>query len=119
MQAIMQIIANRISLLMYDPRAARRLRLGVGLTLAVINISVFCVWLPARLQINETWIQANNIWDRCEKGIFLLIDLGLNLYFVYLVQSRLVKGGLEKYRVLFHFNCAMLLVSISMDVGLT
>ncbi|CRK18261.1 hypothetical protein BN1723_006753 [Verticillium longisporum] len=95
---------------------ATRLKWGVFLVLLAINISVFCVWIPARLQISEGIIHANNIWDRIEKGIFLIIDLGLNLTFIYLVRSRLIASGLTKYTVLFRFNLAMICISMSLDI---
>ncbi|KAG7152646.1 hypothetical protein HYQ46_011325 [Verticillium longisporum] len=98
---------------------ATRLKWGVFLVLLAINISVFCVWIPARLQISEGIIHANNIWDRIEKAIFLIIDLGLNLAFIYLVRSRLIAFGLTKYTVLFRFNLAMICISMSLDIMIT
>ncbi|UQC78780.1 uncharacterized protein CLUP02_04257 [Colletotrichum lupini] len=97
-----------------DP--ATRLKWGVFGILLAVNISVFCIWIPARLQINETYIHINEIWDRIEKGIFLLVDAGLNLTFIYLVKSRLIASGLTKYTALFRFNLAMTAVSMSLDV---
>ncbi|KAK7403448.1 hypothetical protein QQX98_010769 [Neonectria punicea] len=98
---IMQIIINRIALLAVSPSTARRLRWSVFGILAVINISVASVWIPARLQINPTWIHVNEIYDRLEKAIFAVMDVGLNLYFVYLVRSSLIEYGLTQY-VIFH-----------------
>ncbi|KAG7138986.1 hypothetical protein HYQ45_004032 [Verticillium longisporum] len=66
--------------------------------------------------ISEGIIHANNIWDRIEKAIFLIIDLGLNLAFIYLVRSRLIAFGLTKYTVLFRFNLAMICISMSLDI---
>lgn len=114
----MQIIVNRIAILMPIPAQATRLKWGVFGILLAVNISVFCIWIPARLQINETYIHINEIWDRIEKGIFLLVDAGLNLTFIYLVKSRLIASGLTKYTALFRFNLAMIAVSMSLDVGL-
>ena len=116
-QVIMQIIINRIRLLMVVKKNATRLKWAVFFILALINISVFVIWIPARLQISPRWIHINNIWDRCEKGIFLLIDLCLNLYFIYLVRNGLIANGLTKYIPLFRFNLAMIGVSMAMDVS--
>jgi hypothetical protein len=113
----MQIIINRIRLLMVVKKNATRLKWAVFFILALINISVFVIWIPARLQISPRWIHINNIWDRCEKGIFLLIDLCLNLYFIYLVRNGLIANGLTKYIPLFRFNLAMIGVSMAMDVS--
>jgi hypothetical protein len=60
-------------------------------------------------------IALNNIWERIEKSLFLVIDSGLNLYFLYLVRYRLIADGLVKYWRLFYFNAAIALVSLSMD----
>lgn len=87
------------------------------LLIGAINISVFIIWMPARLQISSHWIYLNDIWDRVEKGIFLLIDLGLNLYFIYIVRSELIGHGLKKYWNLYWFNVGMIFVSISLDVS--
>ncbi|KAM0352894.1 hypothetical protein ACHAPU_001777 [Fusarium lateritium] len=113
---IMQIIVNRIALLHVSPTIIRRLKWGIFAILAAINVSVFCIWLPARLQINQTYVDINTIWDRIEKGIFAVIDLALNFYFVYLVRSTLISYGLTKYVVLYRFNLVMVVVSISMDI---
>ncbi|QGI69017.1 hypothetical protein CEK26_012975 [Fusarium fujikuroi] len=114
---IMQIIVNRIALLHVSPTIVRRLKWGIFVILALINVSVFCIWIPARLQISQTYIDINNVWDRIEKGIFAVIDLALNFYFVYLVRSSLISYGLTKYVVLYRFNLVMVIVSISMDAS--
>ncbi|EFQ26968.1 uncharacterized protein GLRG_02139, partial [Colletotrichum graminicola M1.001] len=115
-QCLMQIIINRIAVLMLVPSHATRLKWAVFAILLAVNISVFCIWIPARLQISETYVQINEIWDRVEKGILLVVDAGLNLTFVYLVKSRLIAGGLTKYTVLFRFNLAMIGISMSLDI---
>lgn len=101
-----------------DVRAhGTRLKWAVFIIILLINISVFCIWIPAKLQISKTFVHVNEIWDRIEKGLFLLVDLGLNLTFIYLVRSRLVSRGLTKYNVLFKFNLWMIFFSMSLDVG--
>ncbi|KAF4467481.1 hypothetical protein FALBO_5618 [Fusarium albosuccineum] len=115
-QTLLQIIINRISILMVVRQNAWKLKLGVFMVLLAINISVFCVWIPARLQISDKWVDVNAVWDRCEKGIFLIVDAGLNFYFIHLVRSRLIANGLTKYNRLFRFNLMMIVVSITMDV---
>ncbi|KAJ6443667.1 Sterol 3-beta-glucosyltransferase [Purpureocillium lavendulum] len=115
-QCICGIIINRISLLMIDRRKATKIKWIVAVILGLVNISVFCIWIPARLQISETYIHVNEIWDRIEKGIFLLVDASLNFYFIYLVRTRLIANGLQKYTPLFRFNMFMVAVSMSLDV---
>ncbi|KAI1504751.1 hypothetical protein F5X99DRAFT_432519 [Biscogniauxia marginata] len=114
-QLIIQIIINRVSLLIMVPHKATRLKWTVFAILAVINVAVFCIWIPAQLQISPVWVHINMIWDRIEKCIFLIMDAYLNLYFIYLVRSELIANGLTKYTRLFRFNLAMISVSISMD----
>ncbi|KAH8728902.1 hypothetical protein GQ44DRAFT_823678 [Phaeosphaeriaceae sp. PMI808] len=115
-QLLMQIIINRISLLSVRRTASTRLKWTVAAVLALINISVFVIWIPARLQISETFIRVNEIWDRIEKVIFALIDGVLNVYFIYLVRTKLIVNGLTKYMPLFWFNILMVFISLSLDV---
>lgn len=72
--------------------------------------------MPARLQISPFWINLNNIWDRIEKVIFLLLDLSLNIYFIVLVKRKLLASGVTKYYPLFRFNIACVVISLSLDV---
>lgn len=117
-QCICGIIINRISLLMKNQQRMGQLRWAVAGFLGIINISVFIIWIPARLQISAEWIHINEIWDRIEKVLFLIVDAGLNLYFIHLVRTRLIANGLTKYNSLFRFNLFMVSVSMSLDVGL-
>ncbi|KAM5374713.1 hypothetical protein ACJZ2D_006357 [Fusarium nematophilum] len=117
-QLIMQIIINRIAIIMPVRRSVTRLKWGVFLLLLLVNISVLIIWIPAQLQISPRWILINEIWDRCEKVIFAIVDLSLNLRFIFLVRSRLFSYGLEKYVPLFRFNCVMICFSISFDIAL-
>ena len=112
-----QILANRISLIQYDPVLARKLKLAVALAIGVLNVSVFVLWIPARLQISPTWVQANIVWDRIEKGLFLVIDLLLNVYFMRLVNSQLIANGLIEYVRVYRFDVVMVCVSIALDVS--
>ncbi|KAK4448457.1 hypothetical protein QBC34DRAFT_426514 [Podospora aff. communis PSN243] len=117
-QGLTQILANRISLILYNPDKARRLKLGVALVIGVINVSVFIVWIPARLQISDAWIKANNIWDRLEKCIFLIVDTLLNFYFMRLVKRKLIANGLHKYNRVYQFNGMLVCVSIAIDIAI-
>ncbi|KAI0481907.1 hypothetical protein F4859DRAFT_476379 [Xylaria cf. heliscus] len=114
-QCIIQIIINRVSFLMRNQTKVTWMKWGLAGLLLCINISVYTIWIPARLQISEMYIRINEIWDRVEKGIFLLIDAGLNIYFIYLIRSKLIANGLTKYSRLYHFNIAMIICSISLD----
>ncbi|KAI0141914.1 hypothetical protein GGR57DRAFT_396445 [Xylariaceae sp. FL1272] len=115
-QCIMQIIVNRIAIINPNTRTVKRLRWGTFAAILVLNISVYTIWLPARLQISPLWIHINEVWDRIEKVFFLLIDAGLSSYFAYLVRTRLVANGMLKYNRLFRWNVIMILFSVSLDI---
>ncbi|KAI1419155.1 hypothetical protein F5Y12DRAFT_779474 [Xylaria sp. FL1777] len=115
LHCIIQIIINRISLLMRNKKKVLWMKWGFAGLLVCINISVYTIWIPARLQISERYHRINEVWDRVEKGIFLLMDAGLNIYFVYLVRSRLIANGLLKYNRLYRFNIVMIVCSTALD----
>jgi hypothetical protein len=118
-QFLLQIIINRIGIIDHNVKRIRFLKYGVAIIVTTINLSVYCIWIPARLQISPEYIQINNIWDRCEKVIYLVVDAFLNWRFIHTVKKNLVKMGLEKYRSLMHVNVAIVLLSLSMDVWLS
>jgi hypothetical protein len=115
-QFLLQIIVNRCSILLTDQKKAYRLRVAVAILITAVNISVYCVWIPARLQISERFVRINEWWDRCEKVIYLLVDGALNFYFIHIVRINLVIHGLTKYKELVHFNMFIIGFSLSMDV---
>ncbi|KAG5797373.1 hypothetical protein H9Q69_003614 [Fusarium xylarioides] len=115
-QCLIQIIINRVSLLMVVRRNGTLLKWTCFGILLAINISVFCVWIPARLQINEKYIHVNEIWDRMEKVLFAIMDAALNFYFIWVVKQRLVANGLQKYTRLYHMNMFLVAISIALDI---
>ncbi|KAH6988292.1 hypothetical protein BKA56DRAFT_613008 [Ilyonectria sp. MPI-CAGE-AT-0026] len=118
-QLLPQIIANRVALIMTNKRRARNLKWGLALPIACINIAVCYIWTVAHLPSATPFqIHINLIFEKAEKSFFLVIDLGLNLYFLYLVRFRLIADGLGKYWRLFNFNAGMVVISTSMDIML-
>lgn len=115
-QFLLQIIINRIALLIPNKRKVFWIKWGVAGLITAINISVYCIWVPARLQVSDEYVHINEVWDRCEKGIYLVVDGILNAYFLRLVKTKLIAGGMNKYKRLFNFNSAIVIVSLSMDV---
>ncbi|RPB04052.1 hypothetical protein L873DRAFT_1668066 [Choiromyces venosus 120613-1] len=115
-QLLMQIIINRCAVVMFDKRKAARIKWATACVMTLINISVFIIWIPAH-QPNTApiWAQVNEVWDRMEKIIILLIDGTLNWYFVRVVKQRLVSQGLTKYNRLVKFNVRIIMVSLAMD----
>lgn len=142
-QFLLQIIINRISILLTNRRKALNIKIGVAVFITAINVSVYniCSYpkssrvphirghepqpetaltdinlgIPARLQISERYIYINSIWDRCEKVIFLIIDALLNWYFIHTVRKNLVQRGLTKYDALVRFNVSIVGISLAMD----
>lgn len=116
MQCILQIIANRLAVLLPSWRDERNLKLGLFLLMMLLTVSVSIVWMPARLQISPRAVLINNIWDRASKALFLAVDLSLNFYFLQTVHRRLISNGLLQYRLLFRVNVLMILIGVAMDV---
>jgi hypothetical protein len=119
MHCLAQILVNRVSLLLFNPSDARRLKLLVFVVVFVLTTSVTIVWIPARMQISERWIDVNDIWDRGEKVCFLIFDVALNVYFVHLVRSTLIANGLVKYQKLYWSNIFIITLGILLDVSLS
>lgn len=118
-QLLSQIIANRVSLIMVNKRKSQMLKWGLFVFISAINISVFCIWIPAHMpSATPHQVEVDRIWERIEKSLFLLIDLGLNLYFLYLLRYRLIEEGMTKYWGLFKFNASVAVVSVTMDAVL-
>ncbi|KAF9043837.1 hypothetical protein BDZ89DRAFT_1128164 [Hymenopellis radicata] len=115
-QCLMLIIVNRLCILYSDPRQRRMLRFGTAGIVTVISLSTACIWIPAQLQINHTYIWLNHWWDRFEKSVYLLLDLSLNILFIRVVKARLINYGLKKYDRVMKFNQYIIFVSIGMDI---
>lgn len=64
------------------------------------------------------FVRINEVWDRLSKVIILVVDAGLNWYFLRTVKKRLVEQHqLTKYKPLVGFNAKLMVVSILMDVS--
>ncbi|KAF2010181.1 hypothetical protein BU24DRAFT_400921 [Aaosphaeria arxii CBS 175.79] len=115
-QLLLQIIINRIRVIVPDRRKSKHIMIATATVVTMINISVFCIWIPARLQVSKSYELVNEIWDRCEKVIYLLIDAALNWYFLKVVKANLINNGLQKYDRLFKYNQRIIVLSLLMDV---
>ncbi|KAH7348136.1 hypothetical protein BKA66DRAFT_432423 [Pyrenochaeta sp. MPI-SDFR-AT-0127] len=117
-QLLMQIIINRIALIAEHRSTVRNIKWGTVAIITSINIAVFIIWIPAHTvpPVSKTFVQINNIWDKISKVLILIVDAGLNWYFLRTVKIRLVKQhGLTKYKPLVGFNAKLMVVSIAMD----
>ncbi|KAM5357081.1 hypothetical protein ACJZ2D_016633 [Fusarium nematophilum] len=102
---------------MTNKRRARKLKLGLVISIALINIAVAYIWTVAHLDgATPSQVYLNVIFEKAEKAFFLVTDLALNLYFLYLVRFRLISDGLSKYWRLFNFNAGIVVISTSMDI---
>ncbi|CAE6495195.1 unnamed protein product [Rhizoctonia solani] len=116
LQLLLQIIISRICILLPTQSHRFWLKFAVAAWIGMISISVYCIWLPAKLQISETYIRLNWYWDHIEKILYLLTDAALNILFIRLIRQRLVSRGLKKFDKLVAMNLRMIFVSLSMDI---
>ncbi|KAK2017158.1 hypothetical protein LZ32DRAFT_644583 [Colletotrichum eremochloae] len=120
-QLLMQIIINRIAVIGESRRTIIYMKWGTALVITLINIAVFVIWIPAHLDppASQTFVIINRYWDRTSKILILLVDAGLNWYFLRVVKTRLLnQHGLVKYKPLVGFNAKLMIISISMDAML-
>ncbi|KAF1966145.1 hypothetical protein BU23DRAFT_441513, partial [Bimuria novae-zelandiae CBS 107.79] len=117
-QLLMQIILNRIALIAEHRRTVSRLKWGTFILITAVNIIVMCIWIPAHMNPPpaQIFVDINAVWDKISKVIILLVDAGLNWYFLWTAQQRLlIQHGLMKYKPLVKFNARLMVVSIAMD----
>ncbi|KAJ4367022.1 hypothetical protein N0V83_007552 [Neocucurbitaria cava] len=117
-QLLMQIIINRIALIAEHRSTVRNIKWGTVVVITSINIAVFCIWIPAHTvpPVSKIFVDINNIWDKISKVLILIVDAGLNWYFLRTVKIRLVQQhGLTKYAPLVGFNAKLMVLSIGMD----
>ncbi|OJD33153.1 uncharacterized protein BKCO1_3300088 [Diplodia corticola] len=114
-QFILQIIINRIAIITTDKSLLRKIRITTICFITLINISVFCIFIPGHLGVNDTFVRINNIWDKITKVLIGANDAVLNWFFIVQVKKRLVANGLQKYNRLAAFNTRIALISVGMD----
>jgi hypothetical protein len=118
----MQIIINRIALIAEHRSTVAKLKWGTVAIITSINVAVFIIWIPSHMvpPVSQTFVNINNVWDKISKILILLVDAGLNWYFLKTVKERLVKQhGLTKYKPLVGFNAKLMVLSVAMDVSET
>jgi hypothetical protein len=80
----------------------------------------YYVWSERGPSANHehSFVHINEYWDRISKVLILIVDAGLNWYFLHVVKKRLLEHyGLMKYKPLINFNAKLMVVSILMDVS--
>jgi hypothetical protein len=116
----MQIIINRIALIAEHRSTIWRIKWGTVAIITTVNVAVFIIWIPAHTSppASQLFVDINNVWDKTSKVVIMIVDAGLNWYFLRTVQTRLVsQHGLVKYQPLVGFNAKLMVVSILMDVS--
>ncbi|EXU98775.1 hypothetical protein X797_008012 [Metarhizium robertsii] len=112
-QLLMQIIINRIAIIAEHRSTIFKLKWGTAFAITCINIAVFCIWIPAHTVPPASQV----VWDRISKILILLVDAGLNYYFLRTVKRRLIlQHALTKYTPLVSFNAKLMVLSVCMDV---
>lgn len=102
---------------MTNRRRASQLKWGLCISILFVNIAVCYIFTVAHLPTATAQQKFTNlVFEKSEKSFFLIIDLALNMYFLYLVRYRLIADGLDKYWRLFNFNAGMVFISTSMDI---
>ncbi|KAK7192619.1 hypothetical protein DPSP01_006560 [Paraphaeosphaeria sporulosa] len=117
-QLLMQIIINRIALIAEHRRTIWRIKWGTVFIITTINILVMVIWIPAHLNPppSQAFVTINEVWDKISKVLILIVDAGLNWYFLKIVKERLIQQhGLVKYAPLIKFNARLMVLSIAMD----
>ncbi|PVH95910.1 hypothetical protein DM02DRAFT_475956, partial [Periconia macrospinosa] len=118
-QFLMQIIINRIGLIAEHRRTINRIKWGTAAFITLINIAVFIIWIPAHtIPPVPIFVKINNVWDKVEKVLVLLVDAGLNWYFLRSVKRLVNQHHLTKYAPLVAFNAKMMVVSVTGDAVL-
>lgn len=113
---ILQIIANRVAFLISGPAIARTLKLSIFALTTILTFVGAGTWIPLMLQLTPFLAEFNHKWDLSTKGVFGVVDLGLNSLFLTLVWKKFISEGLEKYWTLFRFHCFLSVVSILLDL---
>ncbi|KAE8333036.1 hypothetical protein BDV39DRAFT_199387 [Aspergillus sergii] len=117
-QCCMQVIINRIYVVVEKKKTARKVKWGTACLITAINIAVFCIWIPAHMTppVNHTFVLINRFWDPISKLLICIVDACLNVWFLRVVRVRLVRqNGLKKYGPLVRFNMRMMFISVLMD----
>jgi hypothetical protein len=114
---LMQIILNRLGIIVPNERVIFRLKIIYLVVLLLINVSVFATWIPA-IMGKEPYIEINKIWDPLEASLVVAMDVALNIYYIISVKRKLLSFGPEKYKLLIKSNVLAMLANLIVDVRL-
>lgn len=111
----MQIILNRLQIILPDDNTVSRLKIIYLTILLLINAAVFTIWIQAESG-SETYLRIDKIWDPVGIAIVLVLDVALNIYFIISVKRKLLSFGLAKYKLLIKANVLTILANLIADV---
>lgn len=57
------------------------------------------------------------IYQKLSKVASLVLDIMMNLYFIWVVQKQLIQPGLSKYKPLVSHNIKIVCIALLMDVS--
>ncbi|KAK9416991.1 hypothetical protein SUNI508_09230 [Seiridium unicorne] len=106
-QLLMQIIINRIAIIHEDRKFISWMKWGSFLGILLIEILVFCIWIPAHMDPPPNQLQVDP--PRFLKVTPLMMDIQIR-------QNQRLLG--LKYKPLISFNAKLMVVSILMDAML-
>ncbi|KAI5894434.1 uncharacterized protein SCHCODRAFT_02667437 [Schizophyllum commune H4-8] len=120
-QLLLQIICNRIGILMDTPRQRKCLKLAIAFLVLLINISVYVVWVPSKMGVGENFKKVNVWWDRvevsCDHDVwFLTVCVALLAFCTNTQAHSIAFVQLTKYDTLVRYNTGIAIVSCAMDV---
>ncbi|OLL24037.1 hypothetical protein NEOLI_004573 [Neolecta irregularis DAH-3] len=113
---LMQIIINRICILLTQRNHRLCLKYGIAVLVGFITMSGLPYWLPENLKVAGNFIYVRSNRNRIEKISYSIIDAFLNFFFIYLVNFKLRAFGFRKYESLLRFNVRIVFISLIMDV---
>ena len=114
-QLIMQIILNRLQIILPNGNTVPRLKIIYLTILLLINASVFVIWIKAETG-SELFTHIDEIFDPVEIAIVLAMDIALNIYFIISIKRKLLSFGLAKYKLLIKANVLTILANLITDV---
>ncbi|KAI1332061.1 hypothetical protein F5Y16DRAFT_212735 [Xylariaceae sp. FL0255] len=116
-QCLLQILANRMSILFHKKSRPRQTKTALFIVIALINVFVAAIWLPALLQVKPVFNQLNQIWVRVSMGVLTVADAALNIALMKLVWRYIKEARLKQLKETFWVNCACAGLSVSLDIS--
>jgi hypothetical protein len=115
-QLVMQIILNRLQIILPNDNTVPRLKIIYLAILLLINAAVFTIWINAESG-SKLFVHIDEIFDPVEIAIVIVLDVALNMYFIISIKQKLLSFGLAKYKLLIKANILIILANLIADVS--